>query len=312
VRHTLQASNGKRSALHRWRNCDRLQYAYWYPRIWYVQSPCAFTGGCTCGWRLTLVEWPKTSRGIDIERINLVINLDVPRSPETYMHRIGRTGRYGMGNGGGALASVMQSTNEQPCMHETGTYGVAINLVTPNELHVLEAIQSKYACSIEKLVGEIPDDLYRYELQQPAEVEQLQRLEEERENAKRRRLSSVDDENQPLDALSHDEHEEQEDDGEHEETVDQKQYQEQEQEQYQEQEQEQYQEQDDHWYEQSTAPAVQQYNYAWPVQQQQQYYYYDHSAAQMLAYQALGYSRATTEVPLLVRFPPPPIPGAFL
>ena len=35
------------------------------------------------------------SRGIDIENISLVINYDVPRTMETYFHRIGRTGRNG-------------------------------------------------------------------------------------------------------------------------------------------------------------------------------------------------------------------------
>lgn len=37
----------------------------------------------------------QTSRGIDAEKVNLVINLDVPQDWETYMHRIGRAGRFG-------------------------------------------------------------------------------------------------------------------------------------------------------------------------------------------------------------------------
>ncbi|XP_011864163.1 PREDICTED: uncharacterized protein LOC105560032 [Vollenhovia emeryi] len=36
-----------------------------------------------------------TARGIDIENVNMVINLDVPTDPSTYLHRIGRAGRYG-------------------------------------------------------------------------------------------------------------------------------------------------------------------------------------------------------------------------
>ena len=35
------------------------------------------------------------SRGIDAERVNLVINMDLPRDSETYLHRVGRAGRYG-------------------------------------------------------------------------------------------------------------------------------------------------------------------------------------------------------------------------
>jgi superfamily II DNA/RNA helicase len=34
------------------------------------------------------------SRGIDIDDISLILNYDVPRNPEDYIHRIGRTGRY--------------------------------------------------------------------------------------------------------------------------------------------------------------------------------------------------------------------------
>ncbi|KAM4797497.1 putative ATP-dependent RNA helicase DDX20 [Rhinophrynus dorsalis] len=42
-----------------------------------------------------LISTDLTSRGIDAEKVNLVINLDVPQDWETYMHRIGRAGRYG-------------------------------------------------------------------------------------------------------------------------------------------------------------------------------------------------------------------------
>lgn len=34
-------------------------------------------------------------RGIDIERINIVINYDMPDNSDTYLHRIGRAGRFG-------------------------------------------------------------------------------------------------------------------------------------------------------------------------------------------------------------------------
>eukprot|EP01084_Bolivina_argentea_P055131 101092_1 len=42
-----------------------------------------------------LVSSDLTSRGIDCDRINLVINLDLPFNAETYLHRVGRTGRFG-------------------------------------------------------------------------------------------------------------------------------------------------------------------------------------------------------------------------
>lgn len=34
-------------------------------------------------------------RGIDIVKVNTVINYDMPESPDSYMHRVGRAGRFG-------------------------------------------------------------------------------------------------------------------------------------------------------------------------------------------------------------------------
>lgn len=42
-----------------------------------------------------LVSTDLTARGIDVERVNFVVNLDLPRDPATYLHRVGRTGRFG-------------------------------------------------------------------------------------------------------------------------------------------------------------------------------------------------------------------------
>lgn len=35
------------------------------------------------------------TRGIDIQSVNVVINFDFPKNSETYLHRIGRSGRFG-------------------------------------------------------------------------------------------------------------------------------------------------------------------------------------------------------------------------
>ncbi|KDR23297.1 putative ATP-dependent RNA helicase DDX20 [Zootermopsis nevadensis] len=42
-----------------------------------------------------LLSTDLTARGIDAENVNLIINLDIPHSGATYLHRIGRAGRYG-------------------------------------------------------------------------------------------------------------------------------------------------------------------------------------------------------------------------
>lgn len=34
-------------------------------------------------------------RGIDIEKVNIVINFDMPKDADQYLHRVGRAGRFG-------------------------------------------------------------------------------------------------------------------------------------------------------------------------------------------------------------------------
>ena len=47
--------------------------------------------------RVVLVATDIAARGIDIEELSHVINFELPNVPETYVHRIGRTGRAGLG-----------------------------------------------------------------------------------------------------------------------------------------------------------------------------------------------------------------------
>ena len=44
-----------------------------------------------------LVATDIAARGIDVQELSHVINFDLPNVPETYVHRIGRTGRAGLG-----------------------------------------------------------------------------------------------------------------------------------------------------------------------------------------------------------------------
>jgi len=64
-----------------------------------------------------LVATDVAARGLDIEKVTHVVNFDVPSSPDTYVHRIGRTGR-------------------------AGREGVAITLVEPREHRLLRDIES--------------------------------------------------------------------------------------------------------------------------------------------------------------------------
>ncbi|MDP3841092.1 MAG: DEAD/DEAH box helicase [Oxalobacteraceae bacterium] len=63
-----------------------------------------------------LVATDVAARGLDVERISHVINYDVPHDPESYTHRIGRTGR-------------------------AGRSGEAILFITPRERNLLKAIE---------------------------------------------------------------------------------------------------------------------------------------------------------------------------
>jgi translation initiation factor 4A len=77
-----------------------------------------------------LITTDLLARGIDVYQVSIVINYDLPNQKETYLHRIGRSGRF-------------------------GRKGNAINFVTPEEKDDLEAIQKFYNTTIEAL----PTDL---------------------------------------------------------------------------------------------------------------------------------------------------------
>ena len=73
-----------------------------------------------------LVTTDLLSRGIDIQQISLVINYDIPTKNESYIHRIGRSGRF-------------------------GRRGSAINFSTERDMHILKDIEKYYSTVIEEL-----------------------------------------------------------------------------------------------------------------------------------------------------------------
>eukprot|EP01061_Rhynchopus_euleeides_P001774 TRINITY_DN112_c0_g1_i1.p1 TRINITY_DN112_c0_g1~~TRINITY_DN112_c0_g1_i1.p1 ORF type:complete len:407 (+),score=219.86 TRINITY_DN112_c0_g1_i1:94-1314(+) len=87
-------------------------------------------GGCR-----NLVCSDLFTRGIDIQSVNVVINFDFPRNSETYLHRIGRSGRY-------------------------GHLGVAINFVTYDDRFNLYKIEQELGTEIKPIPAEIDRSLY--------------------------------------------------------------------------------------------------------------------------------------------------------
>lgn len=75
-------------------------------------------------------------RGIDIEKINVVFNYDMPKESDSYLHRVGRAGRF-------------------------GTKGLAITFVSGQEdLSTLDSIQKRFEVKIEELPTTIDVSTY--------------------------------------------------------------------------------------------------------------------------------------------------------
>ena len=74
----------------------------------------------------TLVSTDLTSRGIDVQAVSLVLNYELPLDKYQYLHRIGRSGRY-------------------------GRKGLAISLIDENEISTLKNIESFYQTIIQEL-----------------------------------------------------------------------------------------------------------------------------------------------------------------
>jgi superfamily II DNA/RNA helicase len=64
------------------------------------------------------------ARGIDVPQVSLVINFDIPNSPESYIHRIGRSGRFG--RKGLAVTLVAGTTDKKSLRALEKRYHVSI------------------------------------------------------------------------------------------------------------------------------------------------------------------------------------------
>lgn len=73
-----------------------------------------------------LISSNVTARGIDVQQVSIVINFDIPRCVHNYLHRIGRSGRW-------------------------GRKGVAINFITKQDVTSMKRIETHYNANITEL-----------------------------------------------------------------------------------------------------------------------------------------------------------------
>jgi superfamily II DNA/RNA helicase len=78
-----------------------------------------------CGSSRVLISSDITARGIDIQQVSIVINFDIPKNVHTYLHRIGRSGRF-------------------------GRKGCGINLITSRDIQKMKEIENYYATEIKE------------------------------------------------------------------------------------------------------------------------------------------------------------------
>jgi translation initiation factor 4A len=79
-----------------------------------------------------LITTDLLARGIDVQQVSLVINYDLPRNLENYIHRIGRSGRF-------------------------GRKGVAINFVSNEDVRLLRELEQFYNTQIEEMPAHVAD-----------------------------------------------------------------------------------------------------------------------------------------------------------
>ena len=77
-----------------------------------------------------LISTDLLSRGIDVQQVSIVINYDIPNNVDSYLHRIGRSGRF-------------------------GRKGTAVNFVTYYDIKKMHEIEKYYSTEIQELPGNI-------------------------------------------------------------------------------------------------------------------------------------------------------------
>lgn len=109
------------------------------------------------------------TRGIDIQAVNVVINFDFPKNAETYLHRIGRSGRF-------------------------GHLGLAINLITYEDRFNLYKIERELGTEIQPIPPVIDKSLYV--APNALEDAQIQQPNKQQANATRQHQQSTEQQDQ--------------------------------------------------------------------------------------------------------------------
>jgi superfamily II DNA/RNA helicase len=78
--------------------------------------------------------------------VDLVVNMDLPYDAETYLHRIGRSGRYGVLQrcAWRPTPTLLLSLFKPMLLANAGAQGMAVSIVTQDELPQLQRIWAKY------------------------------------------------------------------------------------------------------------------------------------------------------------------------
>jgi ATP-dependent RNA helicase UAP56/SUB2 len=83
-----------------------------------------------------LIATDLLGRGVDVERVNIVINFDMTSESNQYLHRVGRAGRF-------------------------GTKGLAITFIeTEEDQKILDDVQSRFEVKVTELPSEIESSTY--------------------------------------------------------------------------------------------------------------------------------------------------------
>ena len=92
------------------------------------KSMTEFRKGCF----RVLISSNITARGIDVQQVSTVVNFDIPRDVNTYLHRIGRSGRW-------------------------GRKGLSINFITRQDIQTMKNIEKHFKITINEFPANFKD-----------------------------------------------------------------------------------------------------------------------------------------------------------